>query len=157
MGSLGLIPVFSFWLLASNLWAQSSADHKRDEAAIQYAKRVLVSSLDRGLPSVTLEYFLKYESSGAAIHWEVNDCGEQTGDPATDRDRDLPLCVEADFDVEQRSVTVAVAIGTFQKWPSGAPSLFYATITIGGKVHSIRQLGGLPKELHRPLPKSPRE
>src|ERR1051326_4077603 len=67
------------------------------------------------------------------------------------------LCVEADFDFEHRAITIFIAVGTADKGVSGAPALFSATITEpDGKVKSLRQLGELPKELHRPLPKSPR-
>src|SRR5512143_2448191 len=68
---------------------------KRDKLAIDKAKTVLVSMFDKNLPKVTLEYFLTSESDGRKIEWEVNDCGEQTGNPAVDRGRDFPLCVEA--------------------------------------------------------------
>ena len=147
-----------FLMLVSFLCAQSSSDEKKDAQTIQHAKNLLVSTLDRSLPKITLEYFLKYESGGAAIHWEVNDCGEQTGDPETDKGRDFPICVETDFDVEHRAITIFIAVGSSDKGISSAPALFSATITEpDGKVKSLRQLGELPKELHRPLPKSPRD
>src|ERR1700686_2151911 len=92
-----MILILWFALFASYLWAQPPAGEKTDQAAIQQAKRVLVSSLDSTLPKVSLEFFLNYESGGADIRWEVNDCGEQTGNPATDRGTDTPICVEADF------------------------------------------------------------
>jgi hypothetical protein len=152
--------ILSLWLLllVCGLNAQSSPEEKKEKETIQHAKGLLVSTLDRSLPKVSLEYFLKYESAGAAIHWEVNDCGEQTGDPAVDKDRDLPICVEADFDVDHRSITIFIAVGTLNTGVSGAPALFSATISEpGGTIKSLRQLGELPKELHRPLPKSPRD
>ena len=144
--------------LVCGLYAQSSPQEKKEKDTIQHAKALLVSTLDRTLPKVSLEYFLKYESAGATIHWEVNDCGEQTGDPAVDKDRDLPICVEADFDVDHRAITIFIAVGTLNKGVSGSPALFSATISEpGGAVKSLRQLGELPMELHRPLPKSPRD
>lgn len=145
-------------LLAGGACAQSTAQDAREKDRIERTKRLLVSSLDRSLPKISLEYFLKYESEGAAIHWEVNDCGEQTGDPETDKERDFPICVEADFDKDHQAVTLMIAVGTFKKGVSGVPGIFSATITgPGGSTKSIRQLGELPKELHRPLPKSPRD
>jgi len=146
------------WLLVCGLYAQSSPEEKKEKETIQHAKGLLVSTLDRSLGKVSLEYFLKYESAGAAIHWEMNDCGEQTGDPAVDKDGDFPICVETDFDVDHRSITIFIAVGSSDKGISSAPALFSATITESdGKVKSLRQLGELPKELHRPLPKSPRD
>ena len=86
---------------------------KRDKLAIDKAKTVLVSMFDKNLPKVTLEYFLTSESDGRKIEWEVNDCGEQTGNPAVDRGRDFPLCVEARVSArELRTVSVRVAVGT---------------------------------------------
>ena len=144
-------------LLTGLAWSQGPTIGKTEQAAIQRAKTTLVSSLDSSLPKVTLEFFLNYESGGADIRWEVNDCGEQTGSPA-DRGSDSPMCVEADFTKDQTGVTVTVSVGTFKKGVSGAPALFYIAVQdSSGKSHSLRRLGDLPKELHRPPPKSPRD
>jgi hypothetical protein len=152
-----MMVILSFVLLTGYLGAQPSAGEKMDQAAIRHAKSVLVSSLDSSLPKVTLEFFLNYESGGADIHWEVNDCGEQTGNPATDRGSDSPMCVEADFTKDQTDVTVIVSVGAFQKGLSGKLALFSVTVHgSSGSVHSLR-LGDLPKELHRPAPRMPRD
>jgi hypothetical protein len=145
-------------LLIGSLFAQTPGADKTDQAAIQRAKSALVSSLDSSLPKVSLEFFLKYESGGADIRWEVNACGEQTGNPATGSGSDSPMCVEADFAKDQTDVTVIVTVGTFQKAPSGTPALFNVTVQgPGGKIHSLRRLGDLPKELHRPTRGMPRD
>ena len=117
-----------------------------------------MTSFDRDLPEVTLDFLLKYESGGAPITWEVNDCGEQTGNPEIDSGRDSPLCVEADFDKDYVAVSVMVSVGTFKKGPFGAPALFSLSITEqNGRSRPVRHLDDLPKELHRPMPKSPRD
>jgi hypothetical protein len=153
-----IILCLSSLLLTSSLWARRPILGKTEQTAIQHAKSVLVSSLDSSLPKVSLEFFLNYESGGADIRWEVNDCGEQTGNPVTDRGSDPPMCVEADFAKDQTDVTVVVSVGTFQKGPSGKPSLFSATVQgPGGNSHSLRRLGDLPKELHRPTRGMPRD
>ena len=144
-------------LVVSVAAAQGQSIGKTEQAALQRAKSALVSSLDSSLPKVSLEFFLNYESGGADIRWEVNDCGEQTGNPATDRGTDSPMCVEADFTKDRTDVTVMVLVGTFQKGPSGKPALFGVTVhSPSGRVHSLR-LGDLPKELHRPAPRMPRD
>lgn len=151
--------ILSFWfvLLAGTLWAQHSAD-KTEKAAIQRAKNVLVSSLDSSLPKVSLEFFLSYEAGGAPIQWEMSGCGEETGKRSTDRGADPPMCVEADFSKDQTEVTVLISVGTFQKGPAGVPTLLSVTVNgPSGKSYSLRHLGELPKELHRPAPKSPRD
>ena len=55
------------------LWTQQSPVSKTEKVAIQRAKSLMVSSFDRSLPNVSLEFFLKYEGGGAQIKWEVND------------------------------------------------------------------------------------
>jgi hypothetical protein len=153
-----MIPSFCFLLLASCLRAEPQSADKAEEAAIQRVKNTLASSLDSSVPKVSLEFFLKYESGGAPIQWEVNDCVEQAGNPPTDRSNDPPMCVEADFQKDQTDVTVMVSVGTLKKGPSGTPAVFSVTVdNQGGKSHSLRRLGDLPKELHRPAPKSPRD
>lgn len=148
---------FGLLLLITGLWAQSSPPKVTGKKAIARAKAVLASSLDRSLPKITLEYFLQYESKGGTIHWEANDCGEQTRNPGAGRGRDFPLCIEADFEVEHRAVSVMVAVGTTGKRVAGTPELFSAKVAdADGAIHSIKQLGSLPAELHRPLPRSPR-
>ena len=147
----------SLALFTTFAWAQSTSADKTEQAALQRAKSALVSSLDSSLPKVSLEFFLNYESGGADIRWEVNDCGEQSGNPATDRGSDSPMCVEADFTKDQTDVTVIVSVGTFQKGPSGRPALFGVTVHgPRGRVHSLR-LRDLPKELHRPTHGMPRD
>ena len=54
---------------------------------------------------------LSNEGGGAPIKWEVNDCGEQTANRASDRGRDSPMCVEADFDTKDPAALVLSAGG----------------------------------------------
>jgi len=56
-----------FLLLTVCSWAQSPSARKTEQAAIQSAKKLLVSSLDSSLPKVSLEFFLKYEAPGVPI------------------------------------------------------------------------------------------
>jgi hypothetical protein len=145
-------------LLTSCLWAQSSPADKAEQSTIASAKKILVSKMDARLPKVSLEFFLNYESEGAPVRWEVNDCGEQTGNPSVDQGRNFPVCVEADFDVRHRSVSVVIAVGTSNQGDHGTPGFFSGTITVpGGTSLSIRKLGDLPAQLRRPFPRQPRE
>ena len=150
--------VLGFLLISSLLAARSASPGERDQAIIEHTKSLLASSLDSRLPKVTLQYFLQYESDGASIAWEVNDCGEETGNPASDNGRDFPMCVEIDFDSNRQAVTIFVAIGTSKKGLSGTPVLFSASVTdSSGAAHPLRRLGDLPRELHRPMPRQPRD
>ena len=149
--------ILSLWvlLLTVCLWAQPSSANKTEKAAIRRVKSLIVSTFDRSLPNVSLEFFLRNEGGGAPIKWEVNDCGKQNGNPATDRRRDPPMCVEADFDVKGwNAVAVLVSVGTFKGGPSGVPALLRVTITdMSGISRPVHHLGDLPMELHRPAPK----
>ena len=148
-----------FLLLTVCLWAQPSSANKTEKVAIQHAKSLIVSSLDRSLPNVSLEVFLKYEGGGAPIKWGVNDCGDQTGSPALDQEHGSPMCVEADFEFKgQTAVIVLVSVGTFNRGPSGIPALISVTITdMSGISRPVHHLSDLPMELHRPAPRLPRD
>jgi hypothetical protein len=141
------------------LWAQYPYPNNAKVAVIRRVKTVHVSSLDRGLPKVTLEFFLKYEGEGAPIRWQVSNCDQLNGNQLIARKWDSCICVEADIDLKgDRSATVVVSVGTVKTGPVSVPTVFSVTVTDpGGMVHAVRRLSDLPMELHRPLPKSPRD
>ena len=149
---------FVFLLVTCSLWAQHPYPSKAKVAVIRRVKTVDVSSLDRGLPKVTLEFFLKYEGGGVPIRWHLSNCDQPNGNQFIDRERDVSICVEADIDLEgDRSATVVVSVGT-PRQPRSVPTVFSVTVTDpSGMVHAVRRLSDLPMELHRPLPKSPRD
>lgn len=148
----------TFLLMSSCLAARSESSAKRDQAIIERTKNILASSFDSRLPKVTLEYFLQYESGGASIAWEVNDCGEQTGNPNADEGRDFPICVEADFDANHFNVTLMIAVGTVKTGMSGRATLFSAVASdVNGHTHPMPKLGDLPAVVHRPMPRQPRD
>ena len=146
-------------LFGGSLWAQHSYTNETKEDTIQHVKSLQVSSRDRNLPKVTLEFFLKYEGEGAPIKWSMNNCNQLKGNPVTDREWDAAVCLEAEVDLkDNRSAIVAVSLGKPRTRPSTVPSVFAVTITDqNGSVHELRRLGDLPMELHRPLPKEPRD
>jgi hypothetical protein len=129
------------------------------DAIIQRVKTLPISSLGRSLPKVTLEFSLMYEGGGAPIRWEVNDCGEQTRDTGSDHERNASMCVEADIDLKDgRAATVLVSVGTFKRGPVDVPTVYGVRVTYpGGIVHRLSRLSELPVELHRPLPKGPKD
>lgn len=140
-----MIPIFCLLLPTYSLWAQPQSADRTEAAIIQRVRNTLVSSLDSSLPKVSLEFFLKYESGGASIQWEVNDCKEQAGNPEKDRASDSPMCVEADFTKDQTTVTVMISVGTLKSGPSGTPAVYSVTVNNqGGRRRSLRRLGDLP-------------
>lgn len=143
-----------FVLLTCSLWGQHTHPNKAEEAAIERVKTTKVSSLDRGLPKVTLEFFLNYEGEGAPIHWRISNCGQLNGNRLIDSEQAPAICVEAEIDLkEDRSATIVVSVGTPKTGPVGVPTFFSATITDpDGTTHAVRHLSDLPMELHRWLP-----
>ena len=149
----------SFLLLTFSQWAPGQSANE-ETATIQRVKTLPVSSLDRNLPKVTLEFFLKYEGEGAPIKWEVIDCGEQARDAVVDHRRDSATCVKADIAAlkDGRAATVLVSVGTFKRGPVDVPTVYGVRVTYaGGTIRRLDRLSDLPVELHRPLPKGPQD
>ena len=82
--------------------------------------------LDVALPSQSLDIWLaRVAGSHGAIHWEVNDCGEQTGNPAN-TPVDFPICAEAMIALSDgREAGLSLSIGTAQQGVSGQPKVWY--------------------------------
>ena len=141
------VAVFGISLLAA---AQEST---RDQRAIEQAQQTPVSMLEAGLPNQPLGQWLRDAvGPSAKITWEVNDCGEQTGNPDLDRGRDFPLCVEGVAKLtDGRLVSVSVAMGTFQKGISGTPSLWSIAILMGDRYESVQMLRDLPARIKGPV------
>jgi hypothetical protein len=122
----------------------------RDTAAINAAKRVVVSAIDSTLPRVSFEEWLRgVLGREAATKWEVNDCGEQTGNPRLDQGRDFPMCAEVEVGLgNQRALHISLVVGTFKKGVGGVPSLRAAyVIRAGGSSESIKRLADIPSAI----------
>ena len=146
-------------LLTACSWAQASSASGMEKVAIRRAKSIMVSSLDRSLPHVNLEFFLKNEGGGALIQWKVSDCGKPPANPATDHGDDSPVCVQARFAIKDgNAVTVLVSVGKCKAGPAGVPKILQVSITNMNRIiRSFDHLGDLPMELHRPGPKPTRD
>jgi hypothetical protein len=144
-------------MLTACLRAQSTADV--DKAAIQHAKNLVASSLDGRLPKVTRAFLLNYEAGGAPVTWRICDCKEEAGMPARGVQTESPLCVEADFDLNDKTtVSVVISLGNPSAEPTPIPALVRATVrNMGVPIRTFHRLGDLPMELHRPKPRLPQE
>ena len=149
----------TFLLLTFGLWAQGSSANEMEGGAIQRVKALPVSSLDRNLPKVTLEFFLKYEGGGEPIKWHVNECNEHTKDMVVDHKHDTAMCVVAEINLkDERAATILVSVGTFKRGPVDVPIVYGVRVNYPfGATHSLLRLSDLPAELHRPLPKGPKD
>lgn len=136
------------------LLVHGPAGESQDAAAIDTVKRLSVAVLDPALPPEPFERWLLRVLNGAAgqIAWEVNDCGEQTGDPAVDRARDLPICVEACARVRSvrgadADIVVQVAVGTERTGIRGTPSVRWIYIEEGATLGEVPALAELKEAI----------
>ena len=115
------------------------------DQAVETVKHLSASRLDSSLPEVKFEaYFERIVGRQAKIQWELNDCGEQTGDPKSDALRDMPMCVGVNADLpDGRKAGVLIHVGTSQKGLSGSPTLFDAYIEASGKRRQAKHLHDL--------------
>jgi len=130
----------------------SQADTQaRDARATAAAKNTSVHRLDPSLPEKSLAKWLR-EVVGpqAPIAWEVNDCGEQTGNPEADKRRDFPICVEAQVTLQQKSkLSVSVSVGTFKTGVQRDSVEFADAVVIrpDGLTRSIQKLSQAPEAI----------
>jgi hypothetical protein len=129
----------------------SAAAQSTDQLAIERARTTLVYTFDKSLPKVTLEDFLNQATKNGAVSWEANDCGEQSGDPEVDSQRDVPICAQATLKAANgRTAYVSVAVGTVHKGVTGRPELYDVLIVQRDQSSDSIQLRDLPVELNRP-------
>jgi len=150
---------FGVWLLllAPCLCGQSPSASTQEKAALLTAKHLLVSSFDRGLPRVSLEFFLNYEADGAPVNWDATECDEAPPTSTIDRERDSQLCVRAEFDLDHRVGTVLVLVAASGDLASTASKLVGVRVKdLSGTTRSI-QLSALPMEMHHPPERLPRD
>jgi len=85
----------------------------------------------------------------ATTSWEVNDCGEQTGDPGRDAGRDFPMCAEAQVSLAgQRELHISLAVGTFRTGVTGVPQFRTAYVKkAGGSLESMERLADVPSAI----------
>jgi len=117
--------VVAVWLLL--VLGQSPAQ-ARETAAIDAAKQAIAHEIDPTLPRVTFERWLRdIVGAQAEITWEATDCGEQTGNPSLDKDRNFPVCAEARVALSRdRTLSVSLAVGTFREGVSKDPPDFWS-------------------------------
>ncbi len=131
------------------MFATAQVDSKLEQAAIAKVKSTLVSQLHPGMPKVTLEYYLQTQSGkDAKIKWEMNDCGEATGDPADRNIADPPTCVEADVtNAHGDTAVLFVAVGSVKTGVKGKPKVFSISFKDAqGNTKELRRIGQIPLE-----------
>lgn len=139
--------VLLFLLLNVSVRAQPS-----EQKAIEFAKRLSVSLLDSTLEQVPFSKWLaRLVGDSAEVQWELNDCGEQTGDSAIDGHRDIPICVGVYVTLpDHRKLGMMINVGTHDKGLADDPAIFDMYLESEGTFRSIRRLGDLRSALDQP-------
>jgi hypothetical protein len=123
----------------------------RDARAIAAAKNTSVHRLDPSLANAPFVKWLRgVVGPQPQITWEVNDCGEQTGNPESDKGRDFPICVEAQAALQQKNkLSVSVSVGTLNTGVRPAAVRFAYAVIVGpnGSTRSIRKLSQVPQAM----------
>jgi hypothetical protein len=146
------------YLLQSQISESRSPEEVQASKAINRVQQLPAKNLDPKLSSQSFASWLKsLLGPGAALKWEVNDCGEQTGDPKLDAGRDIPACVEVDGENPHgdAKVVVLIALGSVNKGMAGRPQLWFASIEFPNRLLIPDQLHCLPAILNDPAYRSP--
>ena len=137
-------------VLAGGAFGSQDPKPVRDNKLIAAAKEVSVHKLDDTLPDFAFEKWLQKESGAdAQHHWEVNDCGEQSGSPASTGP--VPLCVEVDSSLKDgREIVIFIADDRPETSKKTAPlqwKIFFAQLTTSHEKINLRRLSDLPAAL----------
>lgn len=131
----------------------SSPAQESDSLVIALIQKMSVLQIDSTLGNEPfIDWLKKLAGEKTTLTWEIDDCGEQTGVPAIDKERDIPTCV-AVYGIlpDGRKFGIAIITGTVQKGPLETPALYDAYIQDHGSIRNARVLRDLPP-LFRPSP-----
>ena len=118
----------------------------RDRRLITYARGLDISGLDRTLPNKRFEYwFRSLVGTTAKITWEINDCGEQSGNPKDRSSVNPPLCAQVQGSLpDGRQVYVLILVGTHKAGRKGKPAIWSMSLDDKGVVRFPAKLSELP-------------
>jgi hypothetical protein len=118
-----------FTLIVINMILLLSSPSIADDDYIALAKSLTAKEYDQSLPSLPVEQWLTAAlPHGIVASWGkyATDCGERTGVPATDRDRDMPMCAEIELKENGRAAGyILLIIGTEKRGISSRDAGFY--------------------------------
>jgi hypothetical protein len=104
------------------------------DSLIAAAKGVSLSSLGSNLPALPLARWLSTLRPGAAIEWEVNDCGEGG------EGRQAPTCVEAMLHLGGDSTAHASLIVAGIDGKSSEPAVWDLAVEVGSSFTDFKTL-----------------
>jgi len=135
--------------------APATSAQRENDRILTFVKGTPAKDFDSKLPKMRFErWLLDVVGKGVELHWELNDCGEQSGDPEADKDRDMPICAGVDAQLDRgRSFQILLAIGTQKKGVGGKPEVYSIFVEAHRRIWEVKQLRDLPKALESPPPK----
>ena len=119
-----------------------------DDEKVSFAKSLTAREYDNTLPSIPIEKWLRsILKESIVIEWGayITDCGEQTGNPEIDKERDIPLCAEVELKEDNNLVGYLLFfIGTENEGVVKEKAcLYYGHINSNGKQIAIKKLSDL--------------
>ena len=120
-----LTVVFLLFLPTLSFAHQASA-----EQLLAAAKSTLASQIEQGLPDKSMDIWLgSLVGKDAVWTWGLNDCGEQTGVPEVDKNRDLPICADLEVIDNDRKIFVYYLVGFDSTGLANSRGLYFVGIS----------------------------
>ena len=119
-----------------------------DDDYVVFARSLLARDFDASLPAEPIEQWLKASlPEGMKAIWGeyATDCGEQTGVPAIDKERDMPLCVEIELLQQEKPAGCLMLFAGTEKGGRSREraGLYFGNIQQGKKTVWLKKLGEL--------------
>jgi hypothetical protein len=141
--------VLLFVFIGLNIMAAQNPAN--DAKAIEAARQTNVQQIEKALPDKSFDNWLRdLIGPGRKISWEVNDCGEQSGNPEVDKGSDFPMCVSALIDLGgKQRLDVMLVVGTFKTGVQTGPASFClaAIHSPSGPLNFLKSLSQLPEAI----------
>lgn len=128
--------------------ALSLPNQVSDKQLLEAGKSTLASEIEPGLPDETVETWLKpLVGNDADWNWGLNDCGEQTGVPDVDRDRDIPICAELEVIDRSQKIIIYYLVGFSSTGLVEARNLYFVGISELGTIKTFDGFSSLATHL----------
>lgn len=128
--------------------ALSFPDQVSEEQLLENGKSTPVSQIEQGLPDESMEVWLgPLVGKDADWTWELNDCGEQTGNPEIDKNRDMPICAGLEVIDGGRKIYLYFLVGFSSTGLTDSRDLYFVSISELGIIKAFDGLSSLAAHL----------
>jgi TonB family protein len=138
-------------LIALSLFLNNQPTQSWENRAVVSTQRALASELDAELPRLSFaEWFEKVVGQRSGVIWQLSECGDRV-ETAPNGTEDARACVEANTILpDGRRVIVMIAVGTFKKGMTDAPTFHFGVIEQKGVLRRVPRLRDLQNLLLAP-------